>query len=487
MFTVPVSWDRGPDVKPYPAVESSMASATLFRRAGADTDSQAIARDEWSFDRCPDGKTKTPSNVDVCYPAGFSTNFVYDLVYEARDPIVMGLGFAATRDIVSFLKYDKTDGNPLVAKASGANPLKVALGFGSSQSGRFLKDLIYQGFNQDSAGRRVFDGAIPHISGSRKTYTNYEFAMPGRFSTQLEGHHYPGDQFPFTYATLTDPVSGKTDGVLTKCAAQKACPKIMHWDSGLEFWSARSSLVVTDAKGTQDLAIPENVRLYLFSSTQHGPAATPAKGICQQLTNPLQYRETQRALMTDMQAWVANEVTPPPSRFPRLGDGNLVPSLPQTTQGFPAIPGVTFTGRVNHLSVIDYTQLPPRHVPGQDYRVLVPKVDADGNDIGGVRSANLQAPLGTYTGWNLRAAGFMQNEGCYLNGSYMPFATTATQRTASGDPRPSLEERYGSRQKYVDTLNNATRALVADRLLLQDDADRLIKAVQTADLGTAVK
>jgi len=248
-YTVPVSWDRGPDVKPYPAVESAMSQAALSRRKGTDGESQPIARSDWSFGKCADGKAVTPTNVDVCYPAGFSGDWVYDLVYEARDPMVMGLGFAATRDIMSFLRFDTSDGNPLVTKSSNKNPIEWALGFGSSQSGRFLKDLIYQGFNQDTNGRKVFDGAIPHISGSRKTYTNYEFAMPGRFSTQLEGHHYPGDQFPFTYATLTDSVSGKTDGVLAKCAAQKACPKIMHWDSGLEFWSARSSLVVTDTKG----------------------------------------------------------------------------------------------------------------------------------------------------------------------------------------------------------------------------------------------
>jgi len=191
--------------------------------------------------------------------------------------------------------------------------------------------------------------------------------------------------------------------------------------------------------------------------------------------------------MADLQSWVTTETAPPPSRYPRLADGNLVPSLPQTGLGFPSIPGVTFTGRVNHLSVIDYTQMPARHVPGQDYRVLVPRVDADGNDIGGVRAAQLQAPLGTYTGWNLRAAGFMLNEGCYLNGSYFPFATTAAQRTSSSDPRPSLEERYGTRQKYVDQLSGAAKSLVSDRLLLQEDADRLVKAAQTADLGPAVK
>src|SRR3989442_1137600 len=363
-YTVPVSWDRGPDVKPYRAVESAMSQAALSRRKGTDGESQPIARSDWSFGKCGDGKAVTPTNVDVCYPAGFSGDWVYDLVYEARDPIVMGLGFAATRDIMSFLRFDTSDGNPLVTKSSNKNPIEWALGFGSSQSGRFLKDLIYQGFNQDTNGRKVFDGAIPHISGSRKTYTNYEFAMPGRFSTQLEGHHYPGDQFPFTYATLTDPESGK---------------------------------------------------------------------------------------------------------------------------GFPAIPGVTFSGRVNHLSVIDYSQLPGRHVPGQDYRVLVPKVDADGNDMAGVRSANLLAPIGTYTGWNLRAKGFMEGEGCYLNGSYVPFAQTKAQRSAANDPRPSLEERYGTRQKYVDTISTAARQLVADRLMLQQDAERIIGAAATTDLGTGVK
>ena len=191
--------------------------------------------------------------------------------------------------------------------------------------------------------------------------------------------------------------------------------------------------------------------------------------------------------MADLFQWVTKETAPPPSRFPSLAKGELVPSLPQSGQGFPAIPGVTFSGRVNHLSVIDYSQLPARHVPGQDYHVLVPKVDADGNDMAGVRSANLLAPIGTYTGWNLRAKGFMEGEGCYLNGSYVPFAQTKAQRSAANDPRPSLEERYGTRQKYVDTISTAARQLVADRLMLQQDAERIIGAAATTDLGTAVK
>ncbi len=489
-FSIPISFDRGAlEVRPNPPVEESMASATLSRRTGPEAVSELIPRDQWSFGKCADGKTTTASNTDICYPAGFSGNYVYDLVYEARDPLVMGLGFAATRDLNSFLRYDTTDANPLVQRAGtpGRNPIQYAISFGSSQSGRFLKDLIYQGFNQDTAGRRVFDGAIPHISGSRKTYTNYEFAMPGRFSTPVEGHHFPGDQFPFTYDTLTDPISGKTDGVLMRCLAQGACPKIMHWDSGTEPWSARSSLVVTDLTGSKDVTIPNNVRLYYFTSTQHGPAATPAKGICQQLSNPLPYVDTQRALVVALQAWVANNTEPPPTQFPKLSDGTLVPPMPQAGQGFPNLPGVRYTGKPNHMFLIDYSVVPAKHVEGKQYPVFVPKTDSDGNEIGGVRAVRLQAPIGTYSGWTLRAAGFMENEGCYLNGQYIPFATTAEQRKASGDPRLSLDERYGSQLKYVEAITAAARKLVADRFLLQEDADRLIKQAQAENLGFVPK
>ena len=207
-FSVPLSFDRESlDVKPYPAVEESVSKARLYRRAGTHAQRELVSADEWSFARCPDGKTKTASNADICLAAGFSPNFIYELTYEARDPIVMGLGFAATRDLISFLRNNASDANPLVDKEMKTP--RWVIGFGSSQSGRFLKDLIYQGFNQDEAGRIVFDGAIPHISASRRTFTNYEFAMPGRFSTGLEGHFIPGDEFPFTYETLTDPISKK--------------------------------------------------------------------------------------------------------------------------------------------------------------------------------------------------------------------------------------------------------------------------------------
>ncbi len=473
-FSVPLSFDRESlDVQPYPAMEESMAKARLYRRAGTHEARELIPNDQWSFDRCTDGKTKTASNTDVCLPAGFSPNYIYELTYEARDPIVMGLGFAATRDLISYLRYDTSEGNPLADGKEKKSP-RWAIGFGSSQSGRFLKDLIYQGFNQDEAGRIVFDGAVPHISASRRTFTNYEFAMPGRFATGLEGHYYPGDDFPFTYETLSDPISKKNDGWLLRCRQQHACPKIMHWDSGTESWQGRNSLVITDPLAKKDVPIPDNVRLYYFASTQHGPVDKPSRGICQQLSNPLSYQETQRALLVAMQAWVTQGVPPPASRFPRLSDETLVPPLPQSGQGFPSIPGVRYQGKPNDLSINDARALPPKHVKGKEYPLLVPKVDVDGNEIGGVRAVALQVPLATHTGWNLRASGFMEGELCYLSGSYIPFARTKAEREKTGDPRLSIEERYRDREDYVQRVSREARALVEERFLLAEDAERII-------------
>jgi hypothetical protein len=385
----------------------------------------------------------------------------------------MGLGFAATRDLISYLRYNISDGNPLADDRENKSP-RWAIGFGSSQAGRFLKDLVYQGFNQDEAGRIVFDGAIPHISASRRTFTNYEFAMPGRFSTGVEGHYYPGDEFPFTYETLTDPVSGKKDGWLARCRQQKACPKIMHWDSGTESWQGRNSLVVGDPLGKKDVPISDNVRLYYFAGTQHGPADKPGRGMCQQLSNPLSYQETQRALIVALQSWVTQGVQPPPSRYPRISDATLVPPLPQSAQGFPTIPGVRYVGKPNDLSVNEISSQPLSHVKGKEYPLLVPKVDKDGNEIAGIRAVNLQVPLATHAGWNLRAKGFMENELCYLNGQYIPFAKTKEEREKSGDPRLSIEERYKDQADYVQQVSRAARNLMDERFLLPEDAERLI-------------
>jgi hypothetical protein len=256
----------------------------------------------------------------------------------------------------------------------------------------------------------------------------------------------------------------------------------MHWDSGHEAWGGgRNSLVVTDGLGKSDLPIPDNVRLYFFSSTQHIPALKPSYGICKNLSNPNSYQETVRALLVAIQDWIARGTLPPESRFPRVSDGTLVPPLPETAFSFPKIPGVTYTGKHNELHVKDFSKQPPENVPGTSYTVLVPKVDADGNDIAGVRSVAVQVPLSTYIGWNQRRSGFMENEVCGNWGAHFPFAKTAGQR--GNDPRLSLQERYGSKDTYVAKVETAAAKLVNERFLLPEDAQWLIEEARQRDLG----
>jgi len=470
----------------YPAVAESMPDARLYQRSHTHAERELVPRDSWSFATCDRPGASVASPRAICRPEGFSPNAIYDLVYEAEDPIVMGMGFAAIRDLVSFLRHDVSDANPVTsgARAPGVNTIRWAIMFGTSQSGRFVRDFIYQGFNEDPAHRPVFDGAIPQVAGSRRTFTNAEFAMPGRFSMYVQNHFAPGDGFPFSYTTTTDPITGRTDGLLERCQTSETCPHIMHWDSASEAWAGRSSLVVTDPLGTVDLTLPDNVRVYQFAGAQHLDASIygPDTGAnCQQpANNPNSFLELQRALLVAMQAWVSTGAEPPSSQYPTLADGTLVPPLPRDRVGFPEIPGVQFTGVVNELTINDHSSLPWEHTDDV-YPALVPTVDPDGNDIGGLRSVMTQAPLGTHTGWNLRRAGFIEGEGCYLAGMFLPFATTKADR--SSDPRLSLEERYGSQSRYVDAVRSAAEELQGGGYLLEADAKRLVHAAGERDLG----
>ena len=424
------------------------------------------------------------TQIDVTRPAGFDGGAIYEFIYQAQDPIVLGIGFAAMRDAVSFLRYETADadGNPNpLATADGHATTAFSLGI--SQSGRMLRDFLYQGFNEDVAGRTVFDGIHPNIAGSRKTFTNYPFGQPGRWQKQHEDHVYPGDQFPFTYATLTDPLTGRTDGLQERCRASGTCPKIVHSDGEAELWQARASLVVTNSVG-EHIELPDNVRVYLLAGTQHGGGPgvhtqPPGRGLCQNLTNPLALADTRTALSLALYEWVANGVEPPPSHFPTVAGGGLVAA---GALGFPDIPGVTYSGSYNPLHVADHRSLPPMR--GDAYTVLVGRVDADGNMVDGVRHPNLAAPVGTHTGWNLRRAGFAEGAQCAGAGAFLPFAPTEAARQASGDPRPSLEARYGSHDAYVRAVSDAADALVRDRLLLPADADSIIALARRSGAAT---
>ena len=481
----------------YPVVGESMSEAKLYRRANPHATPELLPRESWSFATCDESAPAVGSNVDVCLPAGFSPDALYYLVAELKDPIVMGIGFAAVRDFASFLRYDSTEHNPLVSHFGGSgsarNVIATAIVFGKSQPGRFVRDFIYYGFNRDPMGRVVFEGAIPATAGARGTFTNFEFGSPGRFVRNVSDHYYPGDQFPFAYETLTDPVTGRVDGLLARCRLTQTCPKVMQFDSANEMWSARGSLVTTDPLGMTDVPIPDNVRVYQFASTQHRAGtgeetldeleAMRDDGVCQYLPNRSPFREAHRALIVAMHQWVTTGTLPPSSQYSKLADGTLVPALPRASREFPSIPGVPALGKVNDLFVNDYRAHPSQHAM-HEYTVLVPKVDADGNDLAGIRSTQIQVPLGTYTGWNTRRAGHIEYEGCSTTGSYFPFTKTAAER--GSDPRLSLEERYGASANYVAQVRAAVERLQEAGLLLARDAERLIREAEQQDLGSAV-
>ena len=450
-----------------------------------------IPSTRWAFADCTTvpfpGK---PSTTQICLQDGFSTDAIYELVYTAKNPTVSGLGFASTRDLISFLRHGRRD------DAGTANPLAgaihTALTHGTSQSGRYLRTFLLLGFNRDESDRMVFDGMNPHLA-SQLIPLNVRFGQPGRAYGQHEDHLYPTAQPPFTYGASIDGIAGDGGGLLGACRRTNTCPKIINTVSSTEYWQGRMSLTTTDVHGRYDLDLPREVRVFHFAGTQHSPAGEPATGICQQLSNNNPYQHGMRALLVALRAWVVSGVEPPVSRFSSLHHHTLVDSAQRST-GFPHIPGVRYTGLLDELNLIDYghrfdidresgiVQEPPRVFSGVDYRILVPRVDDDGNEIDGLRSVRLEAPLGTYTGWNLRRAGFAENELCGLTGSFVPFAQTRAERKASGDPRLSLEERYGDHEGYVHAVRAAAARLVAARLLLPGDANLLIAQAEMSDV-----
>jgi len=431
-----------------------------------------VPRSAWSF---VDESTVRVDRKDPFF-GPYDAGAAFELVYEARDPTVLALGHAATRDVVSFLRYDEGESNPL----RGA--IDYAIATGNSQSGRFLKDYIYWGFNEDLQGRRVFEGAMPVVSGAHSIPLNERFG-----DTDATGRSYEREltsklDFPFTYGVRTDPVSGLTDGLLARCQQTDTCPNVVHVDGANEVYLKGHSLLTTDGLGN-DIELPPNVRVYQVASVQHGPAqAARPTPTCQQLSNPNQSRPHLRALLLALDAWSTTGAQPPASRHASGGDGTLVPSLPQAGMGFPQIPGVRYTGWYARVAVKDETSLPNRFVEGKEYTVLIPKTDADGNELAGIRTVEVQVPIGTYTGWALRRAPFAENEDCALTGQFIPFAKTRAERLASGDPRLSLEERYPTHADYVSKVAAAADGLVADGLMLPEDADAAKRAAAEAQV-----
>ena len=392
---------------------------------------------------------------------------IHEFHYPATNPRVLGIGLAATRDLLSFLRYEGADAKGNANPAGAA--IQYAMAFGRSQSGRYLRDHVAQGFNQDESGRRVLDGVIAHTAGVGGVFLNTEFGQPARTNTQHEDHTFPENAFPFSTARVSDPVTGKTGSLLRNDGFD---PLWMETNTSTEYWQKGASLLVTDPLGTRDVGHPAGARGYLFASTQHGGQAwmrsTP--GNCVNNRNPHSPTPALRALLVALDEWVSEGKAPPASRTPRLQDGTLV--APGAVK-FPAIPGIVVARRMSEFGVLK-DWIKPEMDMTKPYRPLVTQTDADGNEIAGIRLPDIAVPLGTHTGWNLYQAPFPEGELCDRDGTYAPFATTRAEREAKNDPRPSLEERYGDQAGYARQVEEAVKRLVAERLLLAEDGELFI-------------
>jgi hypothetical protein len=495
-FTLPLS--GSPAFKSFPAVstDKAVAQAELRRRpsdsprpSGPEIPAGMLVPDgEWSFASCPSGPPGTPSTTDICLAGGFQNNMVYELRYRATNSPVMGLGYVTSRDYVSFLRHAAQDDT---GAANHVHGLATTLCQGISSSGMFYRDYLYQGFNEDEEGRRVCDGVHIHIPGVQKLFLNYRFAQPNPFTVQHRERYVPDTNFPRRYQRERDPLTGGVDGILTR---PKTDPKVFHSDTSTEWWQFRSSLVDTNDDGTKDRRHPNNVRRYLFSSTQHYPTkgATPSFGTgnrqCEQLSNVTHPGVYARALIVALHAWVQDNEQPPESRVPQIKNGTLVP--PETL-AFPRIPGVTLLGLYNgsgdrdfgprvegNRGVID-TLIP---VVLTTHRVLVPQVDMIGNDVAGIRHPFVEAPIATLTGWNTRRPEFTAGDLCDLTGMTVPLKRTAAERLVAGDPRPSLEELYGTHEGYVTAVRAAAEALAAEGLMLPEDVQQTIAEAEASDV-----
>jgi len=457
----------------YPAVSTDQRGARLTMRYRESDSRSEIPAGSWEFvDR---------QSIRLL-PLGthFEPYKIYDLWYEATGSTVLGTGFAATRDLVSFLRYEHADRNetpnPMIADraprdAPGADH---ALAFAVSQAGRFLRHFLDLGMNDDGHGRRVFDGVLSHVAGAGKVFANHSFSMPGRTATQHEDRLYPENWFPFGNAVTTDPFSGNTGAILK---GRPTDPLMIEVNTSTEYWQKGASLVHTDPTGRHDAELPPTARVYMIAGTQHGgrPGIDPSPGPCVNPRNPHSATPALRALFVALEEWVRTGTAPPSSRVPSIAQGTAVAAeavkMP-TVSGFALPPGANRIG-----PPVDWVEPPARL--DNFYGTLVCAVDADGNEVAGVRLPPIAVPLGTYTGWNIYRA--QPCELCDRDGSLIPFARTKTERDAAGDPRPSLEERHGSCENYVGRVEAAAAALVADRLLLPDDADAYVKAARECD------
>ncbi len=484
-----------PTRRPAP-VTLDTRQAQLFHQSAEDAPRVPVAAADWRFADC---RTMPfpgrPDPTQLCVRGGFAPAHAYTLVYLGKDPKVLGIGFAAVRDLNAFLKFGTRD------DAGVANPVagmvRWSIVMGTSQSGNFVRSLIALGFNADGAGRRVFDGANPNIA-ARQVPLNIRFGVPGGAA----GAYEPGSEGVLWWARYDDRLRGRGVGsLLDRCRADRTCPKIVETFGAAEFWGLRMSpdLVGTDARA--DLPLPPEVRRYYFPGVTHGGSARggfpvagePGVPLCTMAWNPNPSSDTRRVVLRALGNWVARDVPPPASRYPMLAQGDLVAPT-GAAMGWPRIVGApTPDGKLNAFVDYDFgsdlhyrdlsgviTRQPPllrRVMPS-----LVPRVNADGNETAGVPSVQLLVPIGTYTGWNELATGYGKGGGCGFVGGFVPFARTETERRAAHDPRPSLAARYTDHAGFVARVRTVAAEQVTAGWLLPDDAARLVREAEASDV-----
>lgn len=473
----------------YAAATLDQGQARLTVKERLDDSPEEIPASGWAY-------TSEEGAAIRLQPEGapFKQSHIYEFTYTAKDPLVAGIGLAATRDFLSFLRHaPESADNPL------AGHVDYTYSYSISQPSRTLNDFQLLGFNEDEYGLRALDGILSHTGGGNGDQINYRFAQTNRTERNRQNHRYPEAVFPFAHQVTTDHLSGKKEGRSQRGVASSTLPKRLEVNTASEYWVKGCSQLHTDSQGN-DLPDPENVRFYLISGLSHGVGDITRKGKNQQFTNGVSPYPVHRALLVALDKWVSEGIEPPASRVPRATDDGVFAAtrpgyetgiVPEEELGWPDIPGVTYTGVITTHYFLDYgpdfdqgivSNLPPSLADRPAYPVFVSRVDEDGNEVAGVRLPPVEAPVATTTGWALRRAGFGENDGGEGDGQHIPFATTKEERLSSGDPRLSLEERYGAHENYVKAVEEAARRLEAEGFLLSQDVRVYVDEAEASEV-----
>jgi alpha/beta hydrolase family protein len=473
--------EGGANVQPYPVVDRATATLTMREK---EADARIPVPDgDWDLAKAEvkDGRVVLTSSANDLYvKEGFKPGWIYEFIYETEGSRVMNLGFLGIRDLLSMLRHEATD------SAGNQNPLAghvdKVYGTGASLSGRVIREYVYEGWNEDPEGRRVFDAVHTH-TGSGRLFQNQRFAQVGRYPRQHEEHSWPAEYYPFTFAAVADPFTERNEGLWQR---PETDPLVIHLHTEGDYWVRHVSLTHTDPRDASDVTIPENARMYHMTGAPHMVRAIDDPNWIGQLApNAIAAVPYRRAVLAMLDGWATEGTAPPPSMLPKTSDGTLV-TAEEALEAYPKLgvqlPKLSRMPRYNYGPGFDsngvMSVFPPQPFEDQEYLLRVPAIDADGNTIAGLRFPDIEVPLGTYNGWSLRKAGYSEGEQWWNTGSFIPFARTKAEREAKIDPRPSIEERYPSHKAYIQAVTDVCAKRIGEGFMLQEDAERFIAAAK---------